>query len=265
MEYPKIQSYEQGFADQAFRYPLFNTMLKDFFHDCREHYAWGAICATDLAYQLSMDRISLAEFGVASGNGLIDLEKIAERLEAIYDIEIEVHGFDMGTGLPTIDGYRDLPNLWSEGYFPMDEEKLRQRLTRATLHLGNVSSTVAEFMASNPAPIAFVAHDLDLYSSTRDAFEMFKGKEELLLPRVHIYFDDILGFTYSKFNGERLAIDEFNTQNELRKIDQIYRLNFFLGKRTFWDESIYLLHIFDHALYAKNDGLLQTNKIDLES
>ncbi len=261
MEYPSIQILEKQFDDQPFRYPLFNHMLKLFFQDRREHYAWGAICATDLAYQLSLDRISFAEFGVASGNGLIELEKIAFVLEEIYGIQIDVHGFDMGVGLPEIAGYRDLPNLWSKGYFPMDEQKLRSQLKKAELHLGNVSDTIPAFLDSSPSPVAFVAHDLDLYSSTIDAFKLFEDKEDYLLPRVHIYFDDIIGFTYSKFNGERLAIEEFNARNEKRKIDQIYRLSFFLGKRTFWDESIYLLHIFDHALYAKNDGLLQISVI----
>lgn len=261
MECPKIQNYERGFVNEPFRYAMFSSMLREFFGDCREHYAWGALCAADLAYQLSLDRISFVEFGVASGKGLIDLEKIAERLENIYSISIDVHGFDMGTGLPEIRGYKDLPNLWSEGCFPMDEHKLRNQLKRAQLHLGNVATTVPRFLASDPAPIAFVVHDLDLYSSTRDAFKLFEAGAELLLPRVHIYFDDIMGFTYSKYNGERLAIDEFNTSNEMRKIDQIYRLNFFLGKRTFWDESVYLLHIFDHNLYARRDGLLQTTII----
>jgi len=257
----KIGELDKQFSGQPFRYALFNYLLKEYFSDEREHYAWGAINATDLAYQLSLDRICLAEFGVASGNGLTSLERIAIKLEEIYGIEIEVHGFDMGTGLPEIKGYRDLPNLWSEGNFPMDIDQLQSKLKKAQLHLGNVSNTVSKFIESSPPPLAFVSHDLDLYSSTIDAFQLFEAGEDLLLPRVHIYFDDIMGFTYSKFNGERLAIEEFNAKHVMRKIDQIYRLDFFLGRRTFWDESIYLLHIFDHPLYAKRDGLLQIESI----
>jgi hypothetical protein len=79
----------------------------------------------------------------------------------------------------------------------MDERKLRARLHRADLRLGDVAQTVRELMSSDFAPIGFVANDLDLYTSTRDSLAIFEAKPERLLPRVTMYFDDLFGYPYT--------------------------------------------------------------------
>lgn len=175
----------------------------------RGNYVWGALCGTDLAVNLNLDKISLLEFGVAGGNGLVELENIATELEKMYDIEIEVYGFDTGTGLTKPKDYRDLPHLWSEGHYPMDVEKLKSRLKKASLILGDIENTIDDFIALNPAPIAFISFDMDMYTPTVTSFRIFEGDHGILLPRIHCYFDDIMGYSYSDFNGERLAISEF--------------------------------------------------------
>jgi hypothetical protein len=232
----------------------------------RPNYAWGVLHALNLAATLEIPRVSVLEFGVAGGNGLISLELISADVESLFGVGIDVYGFDVGSGLPEPVDYRDSPNLFQVSAFPMDVPKLRARLTRAELLLGDVSVTVPEFVASNPTPIAFIAFDLDLYSSTTQALRVLEASSEVLLPRVYCYFDDTLGMTHSEFAGERLAIHEFNCRHESRKLAQISGLRHFVLPKManqWWVDAFYLAHIFDHHLYNLPDGLVKTDRMDL--
>jgi hypothetical protein len=223
------------------------------------NYLWGTLCAASLARSLGYERISVVEFGVAGGNGLLALEGFAKLAENLSGVVIDTYGFDTGTGLPKPVDYRDLPQMWSEGHFAMDSEKLRDRLERARLILGPVASTIPDFVASKPAPIGFASFDMDLYSSTTEAFGIFDGLISMVLPRVVCYFDDIIGFSHSDFTGERLAISEFNDHHELRKLSKIYGLRYVLVLDQWWTEMMYMAHFFDHERYTDYDG---TNRLE---
>ena len=85
-----------------------------------------------------------------------------------------------------------------------------------------------------------------------------KREERLLLPRVLCYFDDILGLTYSDYNGERLAISEFNATHSMRKLSPLYGLKYYVPSQVRdrpWTERFYFLHIFDHSLYNHPDEM----------
>jgi hypothetical protein len=225
---------------------------------CRHSYAWGVMQGVNLGRALKIERVSAIEFGVAGGTGLVALEAIAEKAEAIFDVKVDVFGFDTGVGLPKPEDWRDMPNLWSAGSFPMDVEKLKSRLSRAQLILGAVSETVPRFTQSHPAPVSFISFDLDLYSSTKAAFSLFDAHQRILLPRVHCYFDDILGYTFGDHVGERLAIEEFNSSHALRKISPIHGLRYYAPEQyanRMWEKN-YMAHIFDHELYGRYDGLI---------
>ena len=120
-------------------YPWLNSLLTEIHQESpsilRPNYAWGVLQAAHLAKALGMKQVSVIEFGVAGGNGLVALDQIAEKVEAILDVNIHVYGFDTGVGLPKPTDYRDLPSLWVEGAFPMDVGRLKKRLTRAELVL----------------------------------------------------------------------------------------------------------------------------------
>ena len=255
----------QNASNQSeFAYLWLNTILTKLSADpgCadRPFYTWGVLQGAYLAAAIGVNRISVIEFGVAGGNGLVSLELIAGKVEKIFGITIDVYGFDTGGGLPKPTDYRDCPNLWSTGYFAMDKEKLQSRLQRARLVLGSVEDTVPTFIESKPAPVAFVSFDLDYYSSTMQAFRLLEADEELLLPRIHCYFDDITGFTYSDYTGERLAISEFNAAHPMRKISPIYGLKHFLPAPhadSWWPEMFFMAHIFDHGSYTRSDGLVK--------
>jgi hypothetical protein len=247
-----------------FAYLWLNSMLTKLAAepDCaaRPFYTWGVLQGAHLAAAIGVNRISVVEFGVAGGNGLVSLEQVAGRVEQIFGITIDVYGFDTGAGLPKPLDYRDCPNLWSPGYYTMDKEKLQSRLQRAQLVLGLVEDTVPKFIESRPSPVAFVSFDLDYYTSTMQAFRLLDADEDVLLPRIHCYFDDITGFTYSDYTGERLAISEFNAAHPMRKISPIYGLKHFLPAPhadSWWPEMFFMAHIFDHKWYNKNDGLVK--------
>jgi hypothetical protein len=225
--------------------------------DFRPHFAWGVLYGANLAKGVGLERISVIEFGVAGGNGLVSLEEIAAAVGQLFGIEIDVYGFDTGIGLPKPEDYRDLPNLYREAGFPMDPEKLRRRLKKAHLVLGDVGRTIGSFIESGPAPVAFVSIDVDLYTSTMDALKLFDADHKLLLPRVYCYFDDILGETFSEFTGERLAIAEFNDSHKMRKISPIFGLRYFLRaphNQEAWSEQMFIAHIFEHELYGHWEG-----------
>ena len=99
--------------------------------DTHPHYAWGVLQGVVLAKAIGLERVSVIEFGVAGGRGLIALETIAAALEERYGTGIDVFGFDGVGGLPPVADNRDLPNLWSGGFYPMDREKLKGQLRKA--------------------------------------------------------------------------------------------------------------------------------------
>ena len=226
----------------------------------RANYLYGVLHAARLANVLGIPTISTIEFGVAGGRGLLALENASGYAEEAFGVSIDVYGFDTGRGLPKPTDFRDCPNLFLEGQFPLDEARLLPRLERAELILGLVDQTVPEFIGRRPAPIGFVSFDLDLYSSTACALRAFETDAELMLPRVLCYFDDITGFTYADHNGERLAISEFNAAHELRKLSPIYAAEFYVPEheaRALWARKLYLAHILDHPRYCDYDGLVR--------
>jgi len=229
-------------------------------------YVWGILQAAALAKVLGFGRISVVEFGVAGGFGLLSAEVTAHSVERLADIEIDIYGFDTGVGLPKPVDIRDQPNMWFEGQLPMDKPKLECALTKAKLVIGPVSETLPSFIGLNPAPIGFVSIDVDLYSSTVDALSVFRADHDRLLPRVITYFDDIDGHTYNEFCGERLAINEFNSSSSARKICPIHGLRYFLPRNQFqelWVDGMYWAHLFEHPLYSRLDSYNKPVRSDI--
>lgn len=220
----------------------------------RPNYAHLVYNAATLAARLGEPRVSILEFGVAGGAGLLALEYHAQEVEKIFPVKIEVYGFDTGAGLPDPKDYRDLPYVWKPGFFKMDVPALEARLQRAKLVLGNVSDTVPAFFERyNPAPIGAVAHDMDFYSSTSVALQIFEGDEKRMLPRILCYFDDTIGdqeALYGDWTGQRLAIAEFNACHSNVKMSPA----FYLRARPVspvWHHQIWTVHLFTHSKYCQ--------------
>jgi hypothetical protein len=177
-------------------------------------------------------------------------------MECALGVGIDVVGFDTGVGMPAPTDHRDLAHVWNKGFFTMDEPALRARLTRAKLMLGDVAETVPAWLASDGiAPVGFVAFDLDYYSSTMKAFGLFTGGAHTHLPRVHCYFDDVIGPDYACMNehvGELAAIREFNETHAMHKIAQIVNLKLSRSRPERLNEQMYAFHDFAHPAYMRN-------------
>jgi hypothetical protein len=159
----------------------------------RPHYGYCVFSAAKLAKQLGLNNVSVLEFGVAGGNGLVNLERHAIEAKKHLDIDVEVYGFDSGSGLPEPVDYRDLPYFWRGGFYKMDQAKLLARLRFAKVVLGRISETLSTFFDKyEPAPIGAIFIDLDYYSSTKQAFKILKIGRQKNLPRAYMYFDDII-------------------------------------------------------------------------
>jgi hypothetical protein len=73
------------------------------------------------------------------------------------------------------------------------------------------------------------------------------------MPRVHCYFDDIIGPEYACYNefiGELGAIREFNKEHDRQKITKFQHLNWLRSFPARWNDQIYLFSDFDHPLYC---------------
>lgn len=222
----------------------------------RPYYGHGVLHAAQLAKRLGHSAVSVLEFGVAGGNGLLNLEMHAAKVTKETGVRVAIYGFDTGAGMPPPLDYRDMPYLWQAGYFRMDLEKLGRRLRQAKLMIGNVADTVDSFCeAEQPPPIGFISFDLDYYSSTLAALRIFTARHEYLLPRVACYLDDTVGdidYAYNEFTGELLAISEFNAMHPTIKIASVRGLRFF-GQRlpAVWHEQIFVAHLFEHPDYGR--------------
>lgn len=58
----------------------------------RPEYAWGVYRAADLARRLDLRAISVIEFGVAGGRGLLELERLAGAIGPHFGVEVSVLG-----------------------------------------------------------------------------------------------------------------------------------------------------------------------------
>ena len=265
----------QGLANGLFRrYTLMGLakaglLSKRFVYDWalvpRPHYAYGLLHAASESKSLGHQRITAIEFGVAGGNGLLEMELYASEISQLMDIEIDVVGFDSGVGLPPPTDYRDLPYLWAPGDFGMDVSKLKSRLGASTLLLGPIADTLPAWLSDKQpdAPVGFVAIDVDLWSSTCDCLTLFEAEPLTRLPRVWVYFDDIVATIPDV--GELLAIQQFNDAHEQVKIRQPFNLRANVPLNPSWAEQMWQAHTFTHPQYSELIVSSKHRELDLDS
>jgi hypothetical protein len=222
----------------------------------RPHYLYCVYHAAQLARRLNLSSISVLEFGVAGGNGLVFLERLALRIQRALGIEVQVYGFDTGMGLPAMTALEDLPYWFRTSQYAMDVEGLEARLRSARLVLGDVEDTVPEFFARyRPAPVGAILNDLDLYTSTVNSLRLFDHEPANFLPRVFLYFDDIIGNELSMYgpcNGQLRAISEFNARHSC--IDICLNQNLLPRSEIGYRYQLYYGHLRAHPQYTQYIG-----------
>ncbi len=114
------------------------------------------------------------EFGVGRGKSIRWIATETQRT---------VHGFD---------SFEGIPEYWNgnpAGTFA--RSKLPKVPDNVELHVGLFDKSIAEFVAVNQDPIAFLHVDCDLYSSTRTVFDHLGAR---LQPDAIILFDEYFNF-----------------------------------------------------------------------
>ena len=161
---------------------------------------------------------------------------------------------DSGVGMPPPRDYRDHPEYYSRGDFPMqDPDALRAALpNNANLILGDIRDTVRSFQPS--APIGFVSIDVDYYSSTVEALEIFCGPPQNV-SWVIAYFDDVEFEGHNGHCGELLAAREFVDTHPLRPITGYNLLRpRRIFQRALWIDHMYMVHVLDHPVRSQAMG-----------
>lgn len=222
----------------------------------RPQYAYIVYHAAELARRLGVPRISVLEFGVAGGAGLLNLQHHADRVSPLTGVGIDVYGFDTGMGLPPPEDYRDLPYIWQESNFKMDRAALEARLGKAKLVLGLVKDTVRNFVQTHdPAPIGAIGFDLDYYSSTKDALDILLIDPARRLPRIYAYMDDIyssdLGHVTPKV-GVPAALAEFNAAHADHDVSPLTHIEYQYGRPKRWHHQIYSCASFQHPQFNQD-------------
>ena len=224
----------------------------------RMQYARQIYEAAQLAKTLGFDSFSVIEFGVAGGNGLVACEFHIKEISRLFDLRIELYGFDSGEGLPDASDHRNASYLWEHGFYQLDVEKLKKRLQFAQLIIGDIGQTAGEFMQkANFAPIGVMLVDVDFYTSTVPILNMLRGATDRFLPRVHMFFHDI--GDYLAHSGEKAAIDEFNACNQDIKLSE-YMSHYRELREHQWGE-LYCAHLFKHDKYNINLYKLRTGQL----
>jgi hypothetical protein len=160
-----------------------------------------------------------------------------------------------GQAMPDPVDYYDLPHVWGRGFYAMDQTRLIARLAPSTkLTMGDVKETVRCLDRADD-PIGFISFDLDYYSSTKNALAVFDLSGSSRRPRVYCYFDDIICPAFACHNpwtGELRAIREFNEEHTNLKLFPLHLLRWMRPRAEPWNDQIYILHDFQHPLYATN-------------
>jgi len=231
----------------------------------RPSHAYCTYHAADLARRLGIQRISVIKFGVAGGNGLLFLKELVPRVRETLGIDVEVYGFDSGPGLPELGEVADLPYWFRPSQYRMDLARLKARLHRTQLVVGNVADTVPNFFQKyNPAPIGAIFNDSDLYTSTRNSLTLFDHDSRHFLPRVFTYFDDLIASEleiYGQCNGQFLAIPAFNHRQDEVSIG--LNQNLLVRNHVSYRYQIYYTRLRAHPLYRKYIGGESQERIEL--
>lgn len=233
----------------------------------RSQHAYALLKAADDAKKIGKERVSVIEFGVANGAGLFNIQSIAKRITKTTGIYFDIYGFDTGKGMPPPTSYKDHPDLYAEGDFPMDFEKLQNALDSNTkLVIGPINETMPKFLEQDfkSSPIGFISIDVDYYSSSVESLKVLEKESTAYLPRVTIYLDDLQDDSHNTWCGELAAINEFTQNHEYRKIERhTFLRGFRIFKNAKWIDHMFFAHILDHP--NRVDPALNKSKTNILS
>jgi hypothetical protein len=218
----------------------------------RQHNAYSILSCAEVAKKMGINKVTLIEFGVASGSGLVNMAKIAGKVSQRTGVLFKIYGFDTGEGLTDPKGFKDYPSAFKKGDYPTNIELLKKKLPKnVELVLGDVKDTIEPFLKNFDAtyPIGYIVLDLDLFSSSLCALAVLKGKSESYYPTLHLYADDIDEFGHSVYCGEEAAISKFNSTNSMVKIERnVFLKNERVFRKQKWLDKMFKVQVFEHPM-----------------
>ncbi len=189
----------------------------------RQHTAYCLLRCADQARARGVRRVTVVEFGVAAGAGLLNMAEIASRVTRETGVEFRIIGFDSARGMPPPVDYRDHPDLYNEGDFRMEEARLRRTMPAGVeLIIGDLKDTAETLLKvlTPDSPLGYVCLDVDFYSSTKHALTCLVGAPNLYLPMTYVYLDDLEDDAHNSHCGELLALSEFNKEMPFRVVER---------------------------------------------
>ena len=152
------------------------------------HYAFGVYEGAKRAKDLGINEITVIEFGVANGRGLMAMALYATKIQKCLGIKINVLGFDSGEGMPATEGYKDHPEIYATGDFPMQDRKKLVSILPANTQLIFLDLIKSNWTGFLKAPIAYMSIDVDYYSSAIAILKyLIDLKSDLLLPNIDLF------------------------------------------------------------------------------
>src|ERR1700744_1191556 len=80
----------------------------------RQQYAFSLLKTAELAQAQGLKSVTVIEFGVAAGAGLMNICNISRKITKITGVDFQIFGFDSGHGMPPPRDHRDHPEVFSE-------------------------------------------------------------------------------------------------------------------------------------------------------
>ena len=233
----------------------------------RQHTAYCLLRCADQARARGLYSVTVIEFGVASGAGLLNMAEIASRVTLETGVKFKIIGFDTARGMPPPVDYRDHPDLYREGDFRMDEEVLRRSMpSNVELVIGDLKDTardIVDFLAPD-SPLGYICVDVDFYNSTKQALSCLAGAPNLYLPMTYVYLDDLEDDAHNSNCGELLALSEFNREAFPRVIERpAFLRGYRIMKNARWIDHVFVYHVLDHP--ARAQPSVGVANVDLEN
>ena len=172
------------------------------------------------------------EFGIASGNSLVEAVRTADRYRLPT---MKFYGFDSFQGLPKSEGIDTYVNQYPEGKHAFSIEQVKKKFQKENVKLDKVTLVEGWFkdtlteetkqrMPIKKAAVLWV--DADLYESTRLALDF-------IVPYVQdgtiLYLDDWMAFRANPKYGEQRAFRDWLEKNPKISASE-YRTHGFWGK-----------------------------------
>ena len=185
---------KRGLRASLYRKFLHKFFLNDLWFDLRlaaKRESVDYIRAHMMQAQVLADRNELLRFALAAAppDGLV-LEFGVEK-----GLSINVLGRATGRTVHGFDSFQGLPAAWAgtrEGAGAFDRQGRMPRVgTNVQLHVGWFDATLPAFLAAEPAMVALLHVDCDIYQSTVVIFEQLAGR---IGPGTVIVFDEYFNY-----------------------------------------------------------------------